>query len=63
MAASACSGESKEAEYLLNESNSDSSIYNVNIRKAIRAVIDSNAALLAVCGGSVSYYWNNYFEK
>ena len=31
-AASACSGESKEAEYLLNESDSDSPIYNVNVR-------------------------------
>jgi len=35
----------------LHESNADSPIANVNVRKAIRAVIDSNAALLAVCGG------------
>ena len=35
----------------LHETNADSPIANVNVRKAIRAVIDCNAALLAVCGG------------
>jgi len=35
----------------LHESNDDSPVANVNVRKAIRAVVDSNAALLAVCGG------------
>ena len=35
----------------LHESNADSPIANVNVRKAIRAVVDSNAALLAAGGG------------
>ena len=35
----------------LHETNADSPVANVNVRKAIRAVVDSNAALLAVCGG------------
>ena len=32
----------------LDESNSDSPIYNVNVRKAIRAVLDANALLLSI---------------
>ena len=35
----------------LHETNTDSPIYDVNVRKAIRAIIDPNAALLAVAGG------------
>ena len=35
----------------LHETNADSPVANVNVRKAIRAVVDSNAALLAVAGG------------
>ena len=34
----------------LHESNADSPIADVNVRKAIRAVIDPTAVLLAVCG-------------
>ena len=32
----------------LHESNSDSPIYNVNIRKAIRSIVDADAVLMAV---------------
>lgn len=35
----------------LDESNADSPIADVNVRKAIRAVLDCNAPLLAVCNG------------
>ena len=34
----------------LHESNADSPVADVNVRKAIRAVIDPTAALLSVCG-------------
>jgi len=36
----------------LHESNADSPIADVNVRKAIRAAIDCNAAMLAVTGGN-----------
>ena len=36
----------------LHESNSDSPIYNINIRKAIRTVLDCNAVMLSVVGGA-----------
>jgi len=35
----------------LHETNTDSPVANVNVRKAIRAAVDANAALLAVAGG------------
>ena len=35
----------------LDESNSDSPVYDVNVRKAIRAAIDCKAVLMAVTGG------------
>ena len=37
----------------LDESNSDSPVYNVNVRKAIRACLDVDAIMLAICGGRV----------
>lgn len=36
----------------LHESNADSPVADVNVRKAIRAAIDCNAAMLAVTGGN-----------
>ena len=38
----------------LDESNSDSPVYDVNVRKAIRAIIDVDAVMLAICGGKES---------
>ena len=38
----------------LDESNADSPIADVNVRKAIRAAIDVEEVLLAVCGGDAS---------
>ena len=38
----------------LDESNADSPIADVNVRKAIRACLDVNAVMLAICGGDQS---------
>ena len=35
----------------LDPSNDDSPVANVNVRKAVRAAVDANAALLAICSG------------
>jgi len=35
----------------LDASNSDSPVYNVNVRKAIRAILDVDAIMLSICGG------------
>ena len=40
----------------LHESNSDSPIYNVNVRKAIRAIVDVDAIMLAICNGDTSKF-------
>ncbi|MBE6961739.1 MAG: hypothetical protein E7445_04710 [Ruminococcaceae bacterium] len=36
----------------LDASNTDSPVYNVNIRKAIRAIIDVDAVMLTICSGN-----------
>ena len=38
----------------LDETNADSPIADVNVRKAIRAALDMNAVMLAICGGDQS---------
>ena len=60
----------------LHETNADSPVANVNVRKAIRAAIDANAALLAISGRqervvldpysvmkSNAYYSSNMMEE
>ena len=38
----------------LHESNADSPVYDVNVRKAIRAIIDCNAVMLSILSGDAS---------
>ena len=38
----------------LHESNADSPVYDINVRKAIRAIIDCNAVMLSVLSGDAS---------
>ena len=40
----------------LSEYNTDSPVYDVNIRKAIRAIIDVDAIMLSICGGDTSKF-------